>query len=285
MAEEKRRWTIIDLLKWTADYLKEKRFENGRLTAERLLAHVLQCRRVDLYVQFERPLNGEELALFKSLLKRRLAHEPLQYIIGETEFFSLPFTVGPEVLVPRPETELLVEKVLAAAGLQSQTRILDIGTGSGNIAVSLAAHLPEAHITAVDCSKAALVIAETNSRRNSVAARILWQEWNLYGDDCPWQTPFDIIVSNPPYISQADYEALPPEIKHFEPRQALLAGADGLDAYRAMQKWLPGLLARPGSAFFEIGADQAAAVTALFGGATVHQDLAGKDRVVEYHYR
>jgi release factor glutamine methyltransferase len=285
MAEERRRWTIIELLKWTADYLKEKQFENGRLTGERLLAHVLQCRRVDLYVQFERPLSGEELASYKALLKRRLAHEPVQYIIGETEFFSLPFKVGPGVLIPRPETELLVEKVLAAASPWPEARILDIGTGSGNIATSLAVHLPSARITAVDCSQAALHLAAENGQRNKVAERIQWQEWNLFSDTCPLQTPFDIVVANPPYIRQADYDALPLEIKNFEPANALLAGLDGLDAYKAICKWLPTLLNKPGFAYLEIGADQANGVAALFTGAVIHKDLAGKDRIIEFHYQ
>lgn len=285
MAEERRRWTIIELLKWTADYLKEKKFDNGRLTGERLLAHVLKCRRVDLYVQFERPLNGDELASYKSLLKRRLSHEPLQYIIGETEFFSLPFKVGPSVLVPRPETELLVEKVLAAASPWPEARILDIGTGSGNIAISLAFHLPGARITAVDCSQAALALALENGQRNGVNERIQWQEWNLFSDACPLPFPYDIVVSNPPYIRQADYDRLPAEIKNFEPSTALLAGADGLDAYKAIGRWLPTLLNTPGFAFMEIGADQATEVAALLGQVVVHKDLAGKDRVVEYHAR
>jgi release factor glutamine methyltransferase len=284
MAEGKQRWTIIELLKWTADYLKEKKFDNGRLTGERLLAHVLNCRRVDLYVQFERPLNGDELASYKALLKRRLAHEPLQYIIGETEFFSLPFKVGPGVLIPRPETELLVEKALAAASQWPEARILDIGTGSGNIAISLAVHLPGARITAVDCSQPALALALENGQRNGVSERIRWQEWNLFSDACPLPTPFDIVVSNPPYIRQADFDTLPPEIKSFEPSTALLAGSDGLDAYRAISKWLPTLLSKPGFAFLEIGADQATDVAAVLGQVVVHKDLAGKDRIVEYHF-
>lgn len=285
MAEERRRWTIIELLKWTADYLKEKRFENGRLTGERLLAHVLNCRRVDLYVQFERPLTGDELASYKTLLKRRLAHEPLQYIIGETEFFSLPFKVGPAALIPRPETELLVEKALAAASRLPEARILDIGTGSGNIAISLAVHLPTAKITAVDCSQAALALAAENSQRNHVGERIQWREWNLFSDACLSSTPFDIVVSNPPYIRQTDFDALPPEIKNFEPRIALLAGSNGLDAYQAIGKWLPTLLDKPGVAFLEIGADQAKDVAALLGEVVVHRDLAGKDRVIEYRFQ
>ncbi len=281
MAEERRRWTVIELLKWTADYLTEKKFENARLNAERLLCHVLDCRRVDLYVNFERPLSAEELALYKTLLKRRLDHEPLQYIIGETEFFSILFKVSPGVLIPRPETELLVEQVLAYGRDLQPCRILDIGTGSGCIAVSLAKHLLQATITAVDQSAIALEIARENALGTGVVDRIAFSLWDFTGQVMPINAPFDIVAANPPYVSKNDYERLPREIKNFEPIEALTIGPDenGLAAYRHLQRWLPQLLSPGGQAFFEIGADQGADIRQLFPEATIIQDLANRDRV------
>jgi release factor glutamine methyltransferase len=279
MAEERRRWTVIELLKWTADYLGEKKFDNARLNAERLLCHVLNCRRVDLYVNFERPLAAEELAFYKNLLKRRLSFEPLQYIIGETEFFSLTFKVSPAVLIPRPETELLVEQVIAHGRDLQPGRILDIGTGSGCIAISLAKHLPQAHITAIDQSPAALSLARENAALQQVAERIDFLEWDFSGTEFPFSEPFDIVASNPPYIRKSDYERLPAEIKNFEPLEALAAGIDGLEAYRHLRRWLSRLLIGGGRAFFEIGADQTADIQQLFPDAAMVQDLAGRDRV------
>jgi release factor glutamine methyltransferase len=279
MAEERRHWTVIELLKWTADYLAEKKFDNARLTGERLLCHVLGVRRVDLYVNFDRPLSADELAAFKHLLKRRLSFEPLQYIIGETEFFSLSFNVGPGVLIPRPETELLVEKVIDYGRTLTSCRILDIGTGSGCIAVSLAKHLELARITAIDNSEQALDQARENAEKNQVLDRIQFLLWDFFSDQLPFSQPFDIVAANPPYISQSDYDELAPEIRNFEPNSALLAGADGLDAYHALKARLSRLLEPGGKAFFEIGADQAAALHRLFQNLIILQDFAGRDRL------
>ncbi len=279
MAEERRRWTVIDLLKWTADYLEEKNFDHARLNAERLLGHVLHWRRVDLYLQFDRPLSADELTAFKQLLKRRLNHEPLQYIIGESEFFSLSFLVGPGVLIPRPETELLVEKAIEFAHPADGCRILDLGTGSGCIAISLAVHLPQAHIVAIDKSAKALELAQTNARRNGVADRIEFLSWDFTSPTSPFTAAFDIVVANPPYIRQNDYERLPKEIKNFEPMEALLAGKDGLDGYRAIQRRLAEWLNPGGRAFLEIGADQGKEILRLFPQANLLSDLSGRHRL------
>lgn len=279
MAEERRRWTVIDLLKWTAGYLEEKNFDHARLNAERLLCHVLHWRRVDLYLQFDRPLSADELTAFKQLLKRRLTHEPLQYIIGESEFFSLSFLVGPGALIPRPETELLVEKAIEFARPSAGCRILDLGTGSGCIAVSLAVHLPQARIVAIDQSAKALELAQANARRNGVADRIEFLSWDFTSPTSPFTAAFDVVVANPPYIRQSDYERLPEEIKNFEPAEALLAGRDGLDGYRAIQRRLSEWLNPGGRAFLEIGADQAEEMLHLFPQANFLTDLAGRHRL------
>ena len=280
MTEPQRKWTVIELLKWTTDYLSQKSFANARLNAEQLLCHVLHLRRVDLYVNFDRPLSLVELNTFKTLLKRRLAHEPLQYIIGETEFFSLSFKVGPAVLIPRPETELLVEKVIEYGRSLPDGRLLDLGTGSGCMAVTLAKGLPQFRITAIDKSERALALAAENAERHQVSDRVEFVQWDYTTTVSPFTQPSDILAANPPYVRQTDFNLLAAEIKDYEPAEALLAGEDGLEAFRHIQRWLPLLLKPQGQAFVEIGADQAHAVTALFPQAAIFADLAGRDRLM-----
>ncbi|MBN2413819.1 peptide chain release factor N(5)-glutamine methyltransferase [candidate division KSB1 bacterium] len=286
-----KRWTILELLNWTTNYLTEKGFENSRLNAEILLAHVLNFNRVHLYLNFDRPLDVNELAGFKALLKKRLNHEPIQYITGETEFMSLPFKVAPGVLIPRPETEMLVEKTMEYCNSMSSeiksTEILDVGTGSGNIAVSLAKNISNCRIYAVDISDAALQIAKENARLNQVEKKIEFNQLNAL-DSWPeeYKKFFDVIVANPPYISQSEYSRLPLEIKNFEPKKSLLAGKDGLDFYRQFTHILLYLLNDKGKVFFEIGEQQATLLMELYSKAgfkniNIHKDLAGKDRLLE----
>jgi len=286
-----KRWTVLELLNWTTDYLSEKGFDNSRLNAEILLAHVLNKSRVHLYLKFDRPLNIKELEAYKALLKRRLNHEPLQYITGITEFMSLPFKVDPGVLIPRPETEILVEKTIEYckswnSDLNDIT-ILDAGTGSGNIAVSLAKHISHCRLFAVDISDQALQIAKENAQLNNVEKNITFIQLNAL---VPWQEEykncFDIIVSNPPYVSQSEFSRLPEEIKDFEPKKSLIAGKDGLDFYLQFMHILLYLIKDKGKVFFEIGETQAALIFDIYSKAgfkniTIHKDLAEKDRVIE----
>jgi release factor glutamine methyltransferase len=279
------------MIQWSTEYLGEKGFENGRLLAERLLACVLKLRRVELYLQFDRPLTNEELARYKGLFLRLVAHEPLQYLLGETEFMSLPFLIGPGALIPRPETELLVEKALAQAQefleKQEQIRIADIGTGSGCIAVSLAHELPGARVVAIDVSADALKWAAKNSELNGVNDRLTLVQHDLAGAPATeWRGAFDLVVSNPPYIRSADWKGLAPEIRDHEPREALIGGEDGLDAYRRLAEWLPYLLKSDGHAFLEIGDGMALSTENLFReagfqGSVFFHDLAGKERLVQ----
>lgn len=283
-------WSLLEMIQWSSDYLAEKGFHNGRLLAERLLAHVLRLRRVDLYLQFDRPLAGAELAEYKALFLRLVAHEPLQYLLGETEFMSLPFRVGPGVLIPRPETELLVEKALARAEalLQQQeiVRIADLGTGSGCIAIALAHHLPAAQLLALDSSAAALKWAAENRELNGVTSRVRLKQHDLAQPPLPeWRALFDLVVANPPYVREAEWRELDPEVRDHEPKSALSGGADGLDVYRLLRQWVPFLLRESGEAFLEIGCGMGVEVIDLFteagfSGSALYEDLAGKERLV-----
>ena len=289
--QNQRRWKLIELLNWTTEHLTQKGFDNARLEAERLLAHALGLKRVDLYLNFDRPLVADELAAFKALLLRRLNHEPLQYILQETEFYSLPFKVAPGVLIPRPETEILVEKALETMEHifpgDAILNILDVGTGSGNIAVAVAKNRPGSHVVAVDISPEAIRIAKENAERNGVADQIRFEQRDALA---PWPDSyrhfFDVILSNPPYVSEIEFEKLSKEIRNFEPREALLAGEKGLDFFKNFSQITPSLLREKGVAFFEIGAEQALEVKEIFARAgfsdiRILRDLAQKDRVVE----
>lgn len=273
-------WTVLKLLRWTADYFKGRGIDSPRLDAELLLADLLQMDRVGLYLNYERPLENGELAAFRERVRRRAGCEPLAYILGHTEFWSLPLKVSPEVLIPRPDTELLVEEALKR--LNGPVRILDVGTGSGALAVALAYERPEWQVTAFDISVAALAVAAENSRGNGVAERITFIEGDLAA--LP-DGPFDLIVANPPYIPAADLAGLMPDVRDFEPRLALDGGVDGLDAYRALAGQAARVLANGGWLLVEVGIGQAAAVQELFGQAGLAEvfasrDLAGIERVV-----
>jgi release factor glutamine methyltransferase len=274
------RWTVLKILQWTADYFAEKGIGSARLEAELLLAATLDLDRVGLYVNFERPLNARELAGYREKVSRRSSREPVQYILGETEFWSLPFKVNPAVLIPRADTEVLVEEALKR--IKAPARVLDVGTGSGAIAVALAHEMPEIEVTALDCSEAALETARANAATNNVSARVSFVPGDLR--DLP-AGPFEVIVSNPPYIPTRDWEDLMPEVREHEPRLALDGGADGLEAYRQLAVQAGSVLAPEGWLLVEVGINQAKDVAALFKAAGLtdvgtRNDYAGIPRVV-----
>lgn len=280
-------WKTLEILNLSANHLQEKGFENPRLNAEQLLAHVLNISRIELYLNFERPLSDTELTRLKSLLRRRLQHEPLQYLIGQTEFMSLPFHVDSRCLIPRPETEILVQTIFDicqsdfSAG--EQIRILDIGTGSGNIAISLAHEFLNAQIEAIDSSQEALQIAQENALLNQVESQISFTNTDIYQFSAAEN--FNILVSNPPYISEEEFTQLPAEVKQFEPAGALFGGKDGLDFYRVIASKAFALLAPQSWVVLEIGYLQADSVTQLFSGAGFQKiqckkDLNGLDRIL-----
>jgi release factor glutamine methyltransferase len=273
-------WTVLKVLQWTAGYLREKGIEGGRLDAELLLSDALSLDRVGLYLNYDRPLTTAELAFFRERVGRRARREPLQYIVGRVEFWSLPFVVNPAVLIPRPDTEILVEEALKRAS--AEATVLDVGTGSGAIAIALAHELPAADVHGVDISPAALEVAAENARLNGVGGRVRLAEADLAR--LP-EGPFDLIVSNPPYIPSGELAALMPEVRDFEPSLALDGGGDGLDSYRLLARQAPSRLRSGGWLLLETGAGQAPAVRKLLSEAGLldvfsRDDYAGIPRVV-----
>lgn len=277
-------WTVLSLIEWATSYLKDRGFDEARLNVELLLAHILHLPRIGLYTNFDRTLSEGELAGFKSLFKRRLGHEPVQYILGETEFMGLPFWVNTNVLIPRPETELLVERAVELLKHSSKARpeVLDIGTGSGNIAIATAVLAPSVIVTSVDYSELALALAGKNAERNN-AQNVIFLQADALLEFLPGRE-FDVIVSNPPYVSLEEFETLQPEVRDFEPR---LAVTDEGDGYRFIKRVIDiGLekLSPEGILFLEIAYNQAERVRELMIGwkdVRLIKDYSGIERIVE----
>src|ERR1039457_5873632 len=240
MPERLETWTVLKVLTWTKGYLAEKGVGNARLEAEWLLVHALGLDRVGLYVNYAKPLTGPELAMIRGLVARRARREPLQHILGTQEFMGMEFEVSPSVLIPRHDTEVLVDEAVKRA--VPKGRILDIGVGSGCIAASLARLLPEAEVFGVEKSPEVMELAQRNLER--LGSRVTLFEGSLF-EPFPGQT-FEMIVSNPPYIPTGDLESLQTEVRDFEPRGALDAGPDGLEFYRAIIPAAPEFLAPGG---------------------------------------
>lgn len=282
-AQTKDVWTIVKILDWTRQYFADKGIENPRLDAEILLCAVLSCPRINLYVHFDQPLKADELAKYREFVLRRGRQEPLAYILGEKAFMNYTFKVTPAVLVPRPETELLVETLIELNDSSNKIRILDLGTGSGAIIISLLSLLPLSEGTAVDISPAALAVATENAERIGVRERFTPVLSDLYSKLAAGER-YDVIVSNPPYIPTEDITTLAADVQK-EPKGALDGGKDGLDFYRriiagASEHLLPG-----GLLAFEIGIHQSDAVTQLcreqgFSVTAVRKDYAGIERMI-----
>jgi release factor glutamine methyltransferase len=274
-------WTLLKVLQWTADYLAQKGVETGRRDAELLLGATLELDRVGLYLNYDRPLTPAELSAFRERVGRRARREPLQHILGRTEFWSLPFLVTPAVLIPRADTEVLVEEALKR--LTGPCQILDVGTGSGAIAVALAHELPSATVWAVDASAEALAVAAENARNNGVEGRVSFLRADLGA--LPGG-PYDLVVANPPYIPAGEVFDLMPEVRDFEPHLALNGGADGLDCYRRLLPAAAVCLKPGGWLLLEVGCGQAPQVLELLAANGKYQDfystrdLSGIERVV-----
>ncbi|MDD2321446.1 MAG: peptide chain release factor N(5)-glutamine methyltransferase [Geobacteraceae bacterium] len=251
-------WTILKVLTWTRGYLAEKGVENSRLEAEWLLCEALGMDRVGLYVNFDKPLTADELAACRTLVRRRAGREPLQYILGSQDFFGLDFEVSPGVLIPRHDTETLVQE--AVNRCPAKAAILDIGVGSGCIAVALARTCADSHVYGVDPSPKALALAQRNAERHGVTVTLF--QGSLF-EPFAGRT-FDLIVSNPPYIPTAELAELQPEVRDYEPREALDGGPDGLEFYRRIIPAAPLCLVAGGWLLLEVGIGEAADVLAIF---------------------
>ncbi|MCH7973086.1 MAG: peptide chain release factor N(5)-glutamine methyltransferase [Bacteroidetes bacterium] len=277
--------TVLDALKKTTEYLEKKGIESARVNAEIMLAYILKCKRLQLYLSFDRPLNENEKNLYREFLQRRVNHEPVQYITGIVGFYGLEFQVNKSVLIPRPETEILVETIIENTNENEETNILDIGTGSGNIAITLAKHLPNSKITAIDKSKDALKIAVKNSELNNVKERINFIENDILNNQNLFDNVFDLVVSNPPYISKKEYNNLEPELNKHEPSIALTDFSDGVIFYKNISKQAKNLLNTKGKLFFEIGAGQSKKIKEImeqnnFYNIQIIKDYQNHDRVI-----
>ena len=278
-------WTVKRILDWTIPHLKSHGSESPRLDAEILLAHARGCPRIQLYTNYDQPLTDDQRAIMRDLVKRRAAAEPVAYLVGHREFFSLDFRVTKDVLVPRPDTETLIVDALEVLKPLAQPRVLDIGTGSGCIAIALAVRCPQAIVTAVDLSEPALSIARENAEKHGVAERIQFLRGDLFAPLVDAE-PFDLIASNPPYIASAEIETLAPDVRLHEPRSALDGGSDGLDIIRRLTADAPRYLLPQGKLLIEISGEQADAVTQLltangsYDEIAVLKDLAKQPRVV-----
>ena len=230
MSSSTEQWTILRLLEWTTDYLTDHGAENPRLDAEVLLAEARGCRRIELYTAFNELADEPVRTVFRELVRRRADGMPVAYLVGRREFYSAEFRVTPQVLIPRPETEFIITTLLDLVGdaRQSELTIADVGTGSGILAVCLAAELPAAKVIATDVSSDALTIAKTNAKQHNVQDRIEFVETDLL-ELVPAGPTFDFIVSNPPYVSQSEYLELDPTVRDFEPERALVAGPTGAE--------------------------------------------------------
>lgn len=286
-------WTILRMILWSAEYLEKKGVESGRLDAEHLLAHVLGVERLQLYLEFERPLTSDELDGYRPLLKRRAAREPLQHILGRQPFRELELEVDGSVLVPRPETEVLVGRVLEWVAEREEAdtlTVLDVGTGSGAIALSLALEGHFASVVATDVDEAALEVAGRNRAAADLDDDVELRVGVLFEPLGPDES-FDAIVSNPPYVPESDAESLQPEVRDWEPKRALFGGPDGLDVIRALIAEAHRHLRCRGLLALEVGAGQARAVVTLleesgaYDDVRVIRDYADRERFVFAHGR
>lgn len=280
--------TLIEVVRLSTSFLAQRGSESARLDAELLTAHSLNLRRLDLYLQYDRPLRDEELEPIRALLRRRAAGEPVAYLVGEREFYGRPFHVTPAVLIPRPDTETLIEAALRWARAQAgELRIADVGTGSGCIAATMAAELPAAQVVASDVSNEALDVARDNAHRLGVAERIEFVQGAWCKPLRP-RAPFDMLLSNPPYVTAAEVGELAVDVRNYEPHAALAAGEDGMLGYRELLRD-PASLLHDRDAYIALEVDPRRAeqvetlVAATWPRAAVRRiaDLTGRDRVVE----
>jgi release factor glutamine methyltransferase len=282
-------WRVVDLLDWTTRYFEQHGIRNPRLDAEVLLGHLLEKTRLQLYLHFEMPVFQEHLTPYRELIKKRIEHTPVSYLTNRKEFMSLDFYVDERVLIPRPETEQLVETILREKTKDAE-RLLELGTGSGVIATSLAVHQPEWQIIATDISEPALAVAEKNAETHGRAAQIKFLPGDLFEPvkaiNPAGNMRFDWIVCNPPYVKKTEWDTLSPDVRDYEPEIALFAGDDGLAVIRRLIAEAPEYLAPNGKLILEIGDTHAETVRALIDAEPAYctykllKDHAEKERIV-----
>jgi release factor glutamine methyltransferase len=288
-------WTIKKLLDWMVGHFTEKKIDSPRLTAELLLSFVLNMQRIELYMHFDKEVDKPQLDKLRDLVKRCAGHEPVQYLTGRTEFYSLSLKVAPDCLIPRPETELLVERAIEFLRSRTGTQyVCDLCTGCGCIAVAIAKNFPDAKIIATDISEQALNIAAENIKKYQLDQKIELLQGNLFEplisqlDEKSLSASggFDLIVCNPPYISHPEYEKLDAKVRNYEPKLALDGGADGLDIYRKLAAEIGSHLKKNGALILEIGYLQGPQVKGLledsksFGPIKIEKDHSSNDRIV-----
>ncbi len=282
-------WTIQKLLKWVTQYLTNKGIESPRLSAELLLSHVLGLKRIELYTQFSQSVTAEQLGVLRDLVKRAGQFEPVAYLTGKTEFYSLELNITRDCMIPRPETELLVQRAIEFLRMRfGNQAVCDLCAGSGCIAVAIAKNFADACVFATDISDKALAVAAENVRKHQLAERITLLCGDLF-DPLIQQldvNQFDLIVCNPPYVSSAEYDNLDKNVKDYEPRLALHAGDDGLDIYRRLIERIDQFLKPDAALMLEIGYAQGPAVKKLleetnaFGEIKIEKDYHNNDRIV-----
>jgi release factor glutamine methyltransferase len=281
-------WTIKRLLEWISEYFDTSGVDAPRLSAELLLCHILKLERIQLYTLYDRVVGAEQLAALRALVKRGAAHEPVAYLVGRCEFYSLPLKVTPDCLIPRPETEHLVERAVDfLRGRPSPPVVLDLCTGSGCIAAAIAKNVKDVQVVATDICDKALAVAAENIQRHKLEDTVRLLCGDLFDPIIAGlgETQFDLIVSNPPYVSEPEYEKLDQNVKDYEPKRALYAGADGLDIYKRILEKVDDFLKSDGALMMEIGYTQGPAIKAMleatgsFADIRIEKDFANNDRI------
>ena len=277
--------TVLESINLSSNYLAQKGIESPRTNAELLLADILKCKRLDLYLSFDKPLEKNEIEKYREYIKRRGNFEPLQYITGKVEFYGLELNVNLEVLIPRPETEILVETLIHHLKNESNQTILDIGCGSGNISIALAVNFPSLKIFCTDINEGALNVAKQNAEKHSVSDKIEFNNHNILTEDLNQFPDFDVIVSNPPYVSADEFPSLQREIKDYEPRKAVTDIADGLTFFKVISAKSFSKLKQRGKLFFEMAEGQSREVTEImkmnsYKDIEIIKDYQNIDRVI-----
>jgi len=278
--------TVLESINLSTDYLEKKGIDSARTNAELLLASILKCKRLDLYMSFNRPLSDAEKIKYREYISRRGTFEPLQYIVGDVEFYGITLKVNKSVLIPRQETEILIEEIINAVNHEDGIKILDIGSGSGNIALALAKNLPNAEVVGIDVSEEAVELAKRNAELDELSSQVKFLKMDILDYDISkTKDKFDIIVSNPPYVSDEEYQTLQKEIVEYEPLVAVTDNSDGFKFYEHITKISKTLLKEDGILFYEIGKGQAEKVINIleqngFSDIKVKKDYAEIERVI-----